>query len=122
MKNLPACQNGPMSLEAHVFNSGRREDDEAQDGPNQPTYFFSQCSAATLLLLIALIFVTSHVAVAQNCLIIPSNPVAVSAGGSFSFSTVNCGTGLTWSLTGPGTISQNGTYTAPPSVQVQNQN
>ncbi len=120
MTNLPACQNCTTSLEINTFNSGRATDDESQDGPNQPTHLF--LSPATLLILIAIIFLSSQLAAAQNCLLLPSNPVAVSAGGSYTFSTVNCGTGLTWSLNGPGTISQSGTYTAPASVQAQNQN
>ncbi len=108
--------------EVHLFNSDWRPDDESQDGPNPSRLRFLQFPPVTLLLLIAIIFVTSQFGLAQHCLIIPSNPVAVPAGGSYSFSTVNCGTGLTWSVSGGGTISQSGTYTAPISVQAQNQN
>ena len=62
-----------------------------------------------------------HSAVAQRCLIIPSSPVAVPAGGSYGFSAVSCGTNLQWSVSGLGTIAQSGMYYAPSSVLVQNQ-
>ena len=56
-----------------------------------------------------------------HCALTPSTSVAVPAGGSVSFQ-ADCGTGqLTWRLSGPGTLDDYGTYTAPPSVQVQDQ-
>ncbi len=44
----------------------------------------------------------------------------MSAGGSYNF-TASCGTGLTWQVTGQGSISSAGTYSAPSSVTAQNQ-
>ena len=76
------------------------------------------------LLLTAIVVVAllcCHPALAQRCLLIPNNPVAVTAGGSYGFSAVSCGTGLTWTVTGQGSINQNGVYSAPGSVRAQNQ-
>jgi len=56
-----------------------------------------------------------------TCVVNPSTPVAVPAGGSYSF-TANCGSGpLTWQLTGQGSLDNSGNYTAPASVRAQNQ-
>src|SRR5579864_7969713 len=56
-----------------------------------------------------------------TCAITPSSPVAVPAGGSYSF-TANCGDGpLRWQLTGRGSLDASGNYTAPASVRAQNQ-
>jgi len=82
--------------------------------------FREQAILRFLIALICLLFYC-QAAVAQRCLIIPSNPVGVPAGGSYTFSSVSCGTGLVWTVTGEGTINQNGTYYAPSSVLVQNQ-
>ena len=46
--------------------------------------------------------------------------MGVPAGGSYSF-TANCGSGLTWQVTGQGTIASSGYYSAPSSVTAQNQ-
>ena len=46
--------------------------------------------------------------------------MAVPAGGSYSF-TANCGSGLSWQVTGPGTVTGSGYYSAPASVTAQNQ-
>ena len=46
--------------------------------------------------------------------------MAVPAGGAYGFS-ASCGTGLTWGVTGPGTIDGFGNYAAPASVTAQNQ-
>ncbi len=42
------------------------------------------------------------------------------AGGTYNFS-ASCGSGLTWTVTGPGTIGSSGYYSAPSSVTAQNQ-
>ena len=57
---------------------------------------------------------------AQSCTITPSTPVGVVAGGSYNF-TASCGSGLTWQVTGQGSISSGGHYSAPSSVNAQNQ-
>jgi hypothetical protein len=73
------------------------------------------------LLLVAAFLVVAHgFAAAQGCTITPSAPVAVSAGGTYSF-TANCGSGLTWQVNGQGTVSSSGYYSAPSSVIAQNQ-
>jgi len=77
--------------------------------------------AVLLWLLMVLIALScSQLAAAQTCYILPSTPVAVPSGGSYSFS-ATCGTGLSWTLTGPGTLTSNGFYYAPSSVTAQNQ-
>ncbi len=59
-------------------------------------------------------------AAAQRCYIFPSTPVAVPTGGGYGFS-ANCGTNLTWTLIGPGSLDGSGNYSAPSSVIAQNQ-
>ena len=60
--------------------------------------------------------------IGPRCAIVPSTPIGVPAGGSVSFRASNCGTGaVTWRLSGPGTLDDYGTYTAPASVKVQDQ-
>ncbi len=64
---------------------------------------------------------TSAQAIKPTCSINPSTPVAILAGGSYSF-TASCGDGpLTWQSTGQGSIDSSGNYTAPASVRAQNQ-
>ncbi len=82
------------------------------------TYKPGQALIKTFLLLVS--FLCCQVAVAQRCLLVPDSPVAVPAGGTYPF-TAYCGTGLSWSVTGQGTITNNGTYYAPSSEHVQNQ-
>ncbi|HLY64354.1 MAG TPA: Ig domain-containing protein [Chloroflexota bacterium] len=71
------------------------------------------------LLLVA--FFGCQLAMAQRCILVPNSPVALPAGGSYGFSAVGCGTGVTWSVTGEGTITQSGVYYAPTSEHVHNQ-
>ena len=60
--------------------------------------------------------------IGPRCTISPSSPVAVPAGGTYSFTASNCGTGtLAWGVSGAGTIDQSGNYAAPASVEAQNQ-
>jgi len=60
--------------------------------------------------------------VGPRCSVVPSSPVGVPAGGSFSFTAANCGSGqLNWHVSGAGSIDQSGNYTAPASVRAQNQ-
>lgn len=84
----------------------------------------SYCRIATCCVLLAAVLVAPRIAAAQatnkTCTITPSAPVAVLAGGSYSF-TANCGSGLTWQLTGAGTLDRSGNYSAPASVTAQNQ-
>jgi hypothetical protein len=48
--------------------------------------------------------------------------VGVISGGTQAFTSANCGTGLTWSVsTGVGSVDSSGNYTAPAHVNVQNQ-
>lgn len=78
----------------------------------------------TFLILVAIFLVLPGSAPAQapkkTCTVTPSAPVAVPAGGSYSFS-ASCGSGLSWRLSGAGTLDNSGNYTAPTSVTVQNQ-
>lgn len=65
---------------------------------------------------------TTPPAIGPRCTISPSSPVAVTAGGSYSFSASNCGSGsLSWQVSGPGGIDHSGNYSAPASVRAQNQ-
>jgi hypothetical protein len=60
--------------------------------------------------------------IGPQCTISPSSPVGVPAGGTYSFQASNCGAGtLTWQLSGAGTLDRSGNYTAPASVEAQNQ-
>ena len=60
--------------------------------------------------------------IGPRCTVTPSNPVGVPAGGTYSFTAANCGSGaLSWQVSGEGTIDQSGNYTAPTSVRAQNQ-
>src|SRR5579863_9733668 len=79
----------------------------------------NQAVIRTVLLLVT--FFCWQAAVAQRCLLIPNNPVAVPTGGGYSFSEISCGTNIVWSLTGQGTLDQSGNYSAPTSVRAQNQ-
>jgi hypothetical protein len=59
-------------------------------------------------------------AIGPHCSITPASPVSVAAGGTYSFTAANCGTGeLTWQLSGPGSIDRSGNYSAPASVRAQ---
>ena len=84
----------------------------------------SYCRTAAGFALLAAVLMVPRIASAQalkkTCTITPAVPVAVLAGGSTSF-TANCGSGLTWHLTGAGTLDNSGNYTAPALVVAQNQ-
>ena len=88
--------------------------------PEKPGTHSYRSHQVLFSLFIVLIFLAcGQVAVAQRCVLVPDNPVAVPAGGSYSFSAY-CGSNLTWTLTGQGSLN-NGIYSAPTTVQVQNQ-
>jgi len=84
------------------------------------TWNYSPALVRTLLLTVVS-FLCCQGAQAQRCLLIPNNPVAVPTGGGYGFSEVSCGTGISWSVTGQGSIDQSGNYLAPTSVRAQNQ-
>ena len=73
------------------------------------------------ILLLLFTFLGCQLAMGQRCLIIPESPTAVPSGGSYSFSSVSCGSDLVWTVSGQGTVDQNGNYYAPSSVRAQNQ-
>ncbi len=126
MTNLPILQNDRFGLRLQPSNGSLQTNPKNLFQPNAPSskrirIDHRQHHPVLFLILITLVFVTCQTAVAQRCLLIPSNPVAVPAGGSYGFSAVGCGTGLSWSVSGQGTIDQSGNYSAPATVHVQNQ-
>ena len=108
-----------LSLTRRARTKLRFGEIESPQCRNIHTHKGNQAVLITILLLVTLL--GCQVAEAQRCLIIPENPVAVPSGGGYGFSSVSCGTGLTWTVMGQGTIDQNGNYSAPTSVRAQNQ-
>jgi Putative Ig domain len=126
MRNFSVAQNGPTSFWFQPHDSRQQIETKGcsrQASQGEPEKLIPNSYRSHQLLLplfLALISLAcAQVAVAQRCLLVPDNPVAVPAGGSYSFSAY-CGTGVTWTLTGQGTLN-NGNYTAPASVRAQNQ-
>lgn len=123
MRAFPAIQNGDASPWLQFLNYVQST--TCINNPSVPqTSSKTHSSAAAkvslqvFLFLICLSF--GQMAVAQRCYIDPASPVPVSAGGTYGFS-ATCGTGVTWSVTGPGTINSSGVYSAPSSVIAQNE-
>jgi len=127
MTNSLVAQNGitsfwfqPHDCSQHTETKGCSRY-ESQGQPEKFLTNYSRFRRLILPLLVALIFLAcGQAAIAQRCLLVPDNPVAVPAGGTYNFSAY-CGTNVTWTLTGQGTLNNNGTYTAPSTVHVQNQ-
>src|SRR5208283_2845561 len=126
MTNSSVAQNSVTSFWFQPHDSTQQVETKGcsrytfQGKPEKPVTNSNRSHQVLFPLFIVLISLAcGQAAVAQRCVLVPDNPVAVPAGGSYTFSAY-CGTNLTWTLTGQGSLN-NGVYSAPTTVQVQNQ-
>ena len=124
MRNCSPAQPSvaPLWLTRHVLTDSHQRSQSQLPSENLqnniPASNRNRALIGTLLLLVTLF--CCQAVVAQRCLLIPNNPVAIPAGGGYGFSEISCGTGITWSVQGQGTVDQSGNYSAPTSVRAQN--